>query len=99
MSKDLKDFKPQLIKTGAWLKRYSPMLLFIMVAGMYAFLILQINILSHQEPSDAAVRERIQTVKKPSIDANTADKLKALEDNSQEVKALFEEARDNPFQE
>jgi len=99
MSKDIKDLKPLFLKSVTWFKRYYPLLMFIAIAGMYGYLVLQINSLSHLEPTDQVVSERIKEVRKPNIDPQTALKLKALEDNSQEVQALFKAARENPFQE
>lgn len=99
MNKDLADLKPLILKTISWLKRYFKIIVFVVVAVLYGFLIWQINVLNRREPDDTAISEQIQQVKRPNIDTQTADKLKALEDNSQEIQALFKSARENPFQE
>jgi hypothetical protein len=67
--------------------------------GLYGFLLLRINTLTRQEPSDDAVTEKLQTVKRPRLDKSLADKLENLEGQDTEVKALFEQARQNPFAE
>ena len=82
-----------------WFRRYYAIILFIVVASIYGFMIFQINHFNREQPDETAVAERIKQVKRPSIDKQTAEKLKNLEDNSQEVHALFQGARPNPFQE
>lgn len=82
-----------------WFRRYYAIILFIVVASIYGFMIFQINHFNREQPDETAVAERIKQVKRPSIDKQTAEKLKNLEDNSQEVHALFQGARQNPFQE
>lgn len=99
MNKDLKDLKPLLLSILRWLKRYYAIILFTIVAVVYGFIVFQINCINRQQPDDTTVSERIKQVKRPSIDKQTAEKLKNLEDNSQEVRALFQDARQNPFQE
>lgn len=99
MNKDLADLKPLIINTIAHIRRHMFTIIFVLAAGLYGFLIWQINVLNHREPNETAVIQGIEQVKRPNIDTQTADKLKALEDNSQDVKALFKTARENPFQE
>lgn len=99
MNLDIKDLKPKLLQTLAWIRRYYALLLFIVVAVLYGYIIFQINHFNRQEPSDISVSERIKKVKRPSIDKETAEKLEQLEDRSEDVQALFENARQNPFQE
>ena len=99
MNKDLKDLKPMLIGALRWFKRYYAIILFIIVGSVYGFMIFQINHFNREQPNETAVAERIKQVKRPSIDKQTAEKLKNLEDNSQEVHALFQDTRQNPFQE
>jgi hypothetical protein len=99
MNADLKDIKPLLLRILRWLRRYYALILFVVVGLLYGYIIFQINHFNRQQPTDTAVNERIKQVKRPSIDPQTAEKLKNLEDSSQEVQALFQNARQNPFQE
>lgn len=99
MNTDLKDLKPILIKASKWLKRYMLIISFIVVSLIYGGLVIQINLLNRKEPTDAQFNEKIQKITQPKIDEATVLKLKQLESNSDEVKALFKEARENPFQE
>lgn len=47
----------------------------------------------------AAVSSKLQSVNNPHIDQATVDKINQLQDNSVNVRALFNQARQNPFQE
>lgn len=99
MNTDLKDIKPMIIKAFKWLKRYYLIISFIIVSIMYSGLVIQINLLNRREPTDDQFNEKIQKITQPKIDEATVKKLKQLESNSDEVKALFEDARQNPFKE
>lgn len=91
--------KPKLIATTAWARRYYRIIGIVLIAILYGGLVVQINLLNRREPSDDAVTEKLQTIKRPKIDQQTTDKLQQLQDNSNAVQALFKSARDNPFQE
>lgn len=99
MNKDLKDLKPILLKTLKWFKRYGLIIGLVVVAGIYASLIIQINLLNRREPTDQQVTERLEKIVQPSVNEDTITKMKDLEENSKQVKSLFQEARDNPFKE
>lgn len=99
MNIDVKDIKPILLKALGWLKRYAIIIGIISIAIIYAYIILQINVLNKKEPSQDQVNEKLNTISQPSISEETVNKLKLLEENSTEVKSLFQDARDNPFNE
>lgn len=99
MNADVKDLKPILLKLLKWLKRYGLIIALVIVAGMYASLIIQINLLNRREPTNQQVTERLEKIIQPSVNEDTVTKMKDLEENSKEVKTLFQEARDNPFKE
>jgi len=67
--------------------------------GVYSFIVFRINSLITAEPTDEQIIEKLQTVQRPKIDQVSIDKINQLSDNSVEVKAIFKEARQNPFQE
>ncbi len=97
MNIDVHALLPLLRKIARWLKRYFGILLFVSVSMLFGFLIFKINAYNRQQPDPTAVSQRIEQVKRPRIDQQTAEKLQNLEDSSKEVQALFQEARDNPF--
>jgi hypothetical protein len=57
----------------------------------------RINVYSNA-PADAT-QEAAQTAKQPHIDAATVEKITSLQDHSVSVQAIFEQARQNPFNE
>lgn len=69
----------------------------LFVLGVNGFLIYNINHYSSQEPSDEQVAAQQNTIKRIVIDEQSIDKILKLEKRNIAVKALFEEARDNPF--
>jgi len=79
------------------LLRYAPILFFLLVAIVYGFVVLRINTLSNAQPSQSDIDAQTTTTPIPRIDPNTAKRLENLEDNSQNVQTLFDEARKNPF--
>ena len=99
MNTDVKNILPLIFKALAWLRRHSVVISITVVAILYAALVVQINILNRKQPSDTSINEKVQTIKQLKIDQSTANKLKKLENNSSEVKTLFKDARENPFQE
>ncbi len=78
------------------LHKYAALLFFIFVAVIYGFIMLQINSLSNPEPTQATISTKSKT---PHIDKNVVSQLNQLKDNSVTVQTLFDEARNNPFNE
>ena len=79
------------------LKPYSWFIYIIIILSMGIFMIVQIKVNSTKEPSDAAIEEKLKELKKPKIDPVIVEKIQQLEERNVEVKALFQQARDNPF--
>ena len=76
---------------------YAAFIFFLLVASLYGFILWRINVFSNAPASqvDPGNQANVQ----PRIDAATIEKLESLEDNSVSVQSLFDEARENPFQE
>lgn len=81
--------------------KYSVLLFLLFLIGIYGFLALQVLSLNQAEPDPTVVQERLKTANglNTSKYKEVAEKIKALQDNSVSVQSLFNEARDNPFQE
>ncbi len=96
---DLKAVGPQLLRAAKSLNRYVAILFFVLISGVYGFVLLRINALSNIQPSgDTAVtQEKSASIQK--IDPKVVKQLETLKDNSVNVQTLFEQARGNPFQE
>jgi hypothetical protein len=78
-------------------KRYATVIIFLLFALTYGFIVLRINVLSNAPVDQSGTA----TDSSPTlrIDTNAAKQLQTLKDNSTNVKALFETDRTNPFQE
>jgi len=97
---DLKNLKPALINFGKASGKYMGIMFFVLVALVYGFIILRINSLSNIQPSDSDVSAqstKINTI--PKVDPTVVQQLQSLKDNSVNVQALFEQARNTPFNE
>jgi hypothetical protein len=80
-------------------QRYSVFLAILAFLGIYGFLVTRISTLVQGEPNATAVSEQQKTITPPKIDQESIDKMLQLEDQNVEVKSLFDQARDNPFNE
>ncbi len=99
MNLDLKQFVPILKKTVREFQRYAGFTFIISVLLIYSFLVFRISQLSSAEPSDDAIAEQSNTIKRLKVDENSLKKIEELKDQNIGVQSLFETARDNPFQE
>ena len=78
------------------LSRYAPIMFFVLIAVVYGFVLLRITMLANLQPTNSDVSGEIAQLT-PHIDKNAVQQLQGLEDNSVNVKSLFEDARNNPF--
>ncbi len=76
---------------------YKAILFFIFIAAMYGFIVYRISVLSSIAPDTSAVT--VSSTKAPHIDPAVVQKINELQDNSVNVQTLFDQARQNPFQE
>lgn len=79
--------------------RYALLLFALFFLAVYSYLGWRIVALSQVEPSQTAVDAQLQSAGVPHIDQQAISKLQQLQDNSVEVRTLFNNARSNPFQE
>ncbi len=98
MKLDIKSIPKKVTGVVKKLGKYSVFIFVILVLLAYGFIVVRIRTLANTEPSDDAVSEQLQTLSKPKIDQQTIDKIQRLQDSNVQVKALFDQARDNPFQ-
>lgn len=76
---------------------YKVFVFFLAAASLYGYIIWRINTFSNA-PADSN-EESSQTTAQPHIDPATVAKIQSLQDNSVSVQTLFDNARQNPFQE
>lgn len=99
MKFEVKEIPAKIAELLVKLKQYSSFLFVLFVLGAFGFLTVRVRGYVVSEPSDEAVSERLKSLQRPRIDQKSIDKIQQLKDNSVQVKSLFEQARDNPFQE
>ncbi len=79
--------------------RYRLFIFIVFVVLVYGFLILRINTLTGTQPSSDAIASQSDPIKTAHVDKSVVKQLQSLQDNSVNVKTLFDQARSNPFQE
>ena len=93
------DFKslPQLaMEYVSKLARYAPIMFFVLIALVYGFVLVRITMLANAQPTTVDISSEVAQLT-PHIDKNAVQQLQSLEDNSVNVRTLFENARNNPF--
>ena len=79
------------------LSSYKAFIFFLIAAALYGFIVWRINVYSNTPANQSEVSA--QTSVQPHIDQATVEKIQSLQDNSVSVQALFDQARQNPFNE
>ncbi len=99
MKQQLTKYTSKLIPALQFIKRYSVFISVVILLIIFSFLVFRINQFNQLEPNESAVTEKLQTVQNPKIDQSVLDKIQQLQDQNLKVRALFRQARDNPFHE
>lgn len=99
MNLDIKSILAKITVILLTLRRYATFIFIIAFLFVYTFLVWRINMLSHREPTEEAVTDKLKSVQRPSINKDTLSKIQDLQDQNVEVRSLFKQARDNPFSE
>jgi len=96
---DLRNLTEKLTATTDRLKRYLPVIFVVMLLAIYGLLTYRTQTLNNAEPTVDATTAQASSAKIPRIDPKVIAQLKSLQDNSVTVKSLFDQARNNPFNE
>ena len=78
---------------------YRSFIFFLFLTSLYGYIIWRINVLSSAPPTQAQLDSAQHNVERPKISDATINQLKSLQDNSVRVQTLFNNTRQNPFQE
>ncbi len=97
MNLDLKTIPAKITPLINSIKEYSGFIIVLIVLLAYGFIIWQIRSYVIQTPSEAKVSEEVLKLNLPKVDEQAIQTIEQLEDNNIQVKALFENARQNPF--
>lgn len=96
---DLKSVKPKLQVGLAQFHKYAVIIFLALVVILYGTIMYKIHTLSNEQPSQDAVTSQVKGAKIPHINPQVVQQLQSLQDNSVSVQSLFDQARQNPFQE
>lgn len=99
MKLDLKNIPALFAPVLSKIRQYGAFVVVLLVLGAFAFIIVRINYYATLEPSQAAIDEKVLHLQQTQINQEAIDKIEKLNDTNVDVKALFDEARDNPFHE
>jgi len=97
--KNIQDTLERLNELLPKVKRYLPVLFVCLLLGIYGFLMYRVSSLTAGGPDSSTADSAVQTAKVPHIDPKLISQLQSLQDNSTNVQSLFDQARQNPFQE
>ncbi len=96
---NFKSLPPKLKEIGAVLSKHLSFIVILAVLLMYLVVIWNIKALATAEPSAEAESETLAKARIPRIDQKAINQIQSLENNSPQVQALFNNARNNPFHE
>ena len=81
------------------LKHYKVVIFALLITGVYGYVVVTISSFASAQPTPEQVALQTSPIKSTKIDKKIVAQLQQLQDNSVNVKTLFDEARNNPFQE
>ncbi len=99
MKKSQTPLKEQLKPVLNFIVRYKKFLFVITVLLLVTFLVYRINQFSNTTPSESTIDEQLQTVALPKFDPHVLESIQKLQNQNVEVRSLFDQARNNPFNE
>lgn len=91
--------KKALQKAAQTAHKYAATLFLLFLLGIYGFLGWRIVSFTQAEPDQSEVTAQLKTSGVPKVDPDVVKKMQQLKDNSVNVQTLFDQARENPFQE
>lgn len=96
---DNKDLREKLATLKSKFIRYRVVIFIVFVSVVYIYALLQINAANNAQPTNFQIAEYNHTTstKIPHVDPATVQKMKTLKDNSVNIQAFFDKARNDPF--
>lgn len=96
---NLKDIKNQFAGLAAKAKGSINFILVMSVLLSFVFIVIRVNLHAQIEPTESELNQKLQNLQQSKIDEEAIKRIQELESTNVDVKTLFKEARDNPFQE
>ena len=96
---NLSGFKDWFTKFKPLINRHGSFVTILFVLLIYLFIVVRISSLATADPAQTDIDTALTSSAVPKIDKNAIEQIQKLEQNSPQVQALFNQARNNPFQE
>lgn len=96
---DLARLRPLVKKYLGLALKHASFYAILAVLLIYVFVVFKISQLAGAEPSPGAETSAMAGSNIPKINKNAVAQIQSLEQNSPELHSLFDQARNNPFQE
>lgn len=89
----------QVRQVGQAILRLRIVLFLLLLVAVYGFGVWRIQTLSNAQPDQQTIALQTRDTSRPRIDKQLVEKIEQLESSNVTVKALFNQARQNPFRE
>ena len=99
MNLDTSQIKPLVHTVADFFKKYAVVLFIVLGIAVLSFLVYQVGSLASKEPPESLVEEKTGEARPIRIDSRAVEQVQQLQATNIEVKALFNQSRDNPFTE
>lgn len=99
MNLDISQLKQAINPITDFLKKYAVLVFILLGISVLGFLVFSVGNLAAREPSDSLIEEKSGEARPIRIDAKAVEQVQQLQATNVEVKALFDQTRDNPFNE
>lgn len=99
MKKPKKPIREQLAPIQVFVVAYKKFMFVLLILFAVIFLVFRINAFSSTEPSQSQIDEKLQTVSRPKLDQAVLNRIQQLQDQNVQVQSLFDQSRNNPFNE
>lgn len=99
MKLDTANLLEQLTKLLHILRQRAAIICIIVFGVIYGYIMMNVSDLSQQAPSESSIEEKLTDVARPKVDEEVAQTMLGLEERNVTIKAIFEDARRNPFTE
>jgi hypothetical protein len=90
-------FKPLWDKFFKRFRKHAIFASILLVLFVYLFLVFKINSLAQADPKPGQTPANPLAI--PKVDKQVINHIQSLEQNNTQLRSLFEQARNNPFQE
>lgn len=96
---DFKTLRPKLKKVLRVVNKHATFVAILLTLLAYVFVVWRISHLATADPSPDAQSAATASTSIPKVDKKAIQQIQSLAQNNTEVQSLFENARNNPFQE